>query len=269
MPRPGWSVFFTFLVSGKSVESVSRKSKTSKLPLILSLTIAVLLVGCYFAFAGFRTDVNDAFEVLTSGDQEKIREWVSQFGVWGAVVIIVSMVIQMFMFIVPNILLIVISILSYGPILGAVLAWFGIMLASTVGYLVGNRLSPMVVHRLVSPRTREKLKVFIGEYGMKAVIVLRLSTFSNDGLSIVAGLLNMRYKRFIAATAIGITPVITILAIFGRSGKIERGLLWAGGILVVSLIVYIITDMRRKKRGDKERTEENRARTGSAESPRA
>ena len=222
--------------------------RASKAPLILSLCLLSALVASYFIFPSFREGVDEGFVALTSGDQEKIKEWVSQFGAWGPIVIIVSMVVQMFMFIVPNVLLIVISILSYGPIWGSLLAWSGIFLASTVGYLIGNKLSPVVVYRLVSPKTQHTLSDYIRRYGMKAIVIIRLSTFSNDGLSLVAGLLNMGYKRFITATLLGITPLVAIIAIFGRDGRIEKGLIWIGAALMIGLIVYIAIDIRRHRR---------------------
>ena len=231
----------------KPVKQKAQQEKSGKLPLIVSLVFVASLVACYFMLPSFKSEIDDGFQALTSGDQEEIQDWVSQFGIWGPIVIILTMVVQMFMFVVPNILLIVISILSYGPVWGAILAWFGIFLASTVGYLIGNKLSPVVVHKFVSPKTQAKLKEFIRNYGMKAIIVLRLSTFSNDGLSLVAGLLNMRYKRFITATLIGITPMIIVLAIFGKNGTIEKGIIWVGGALVIGLVIYIAIDMRRKK----------------------
>jgi uncharacterized membrane protein YdjX (TVP38/TMEM64 family) len=234
-------------------KSIREKSKVvhhraSKAPLILSLCLLSALVASYFIFPSFRAGVDEGFVALTSGDQERIRRWVSQFGAWGPIVIIVGMVGQMFLFIVPNILLIVISILSYGPIWGSLLAWFGIFLASTVGYLIGSKLSPVIVHRLVSPKTQHTLSDYIRRYGMKAIIIIRLSTFSNDGLSLVAGLLNMGYKRFMTATLLGITPLVAIISIFGRDGRIEKGLIWIGAALMIGLIIYITADIRRHKK---------------------
>lgn len=226
----------------------SKHQKTSKLPLIISLTVLAALVSSYFFIPSFEQGLDKAFEVLTSNDQERIREWVSQFKFWGPLVILLTMVLQMFLFVVPNILLIMISILSYGPFWGSLLAWFGVFLASTVGYFIGNKLSPVIVNKLVSEKTQDTLREFIREYGMKAIVVIRLSTFSNDGLSIVAGLLRMKYRRFIIATLIGITPLVAILAIYGRSGKIKEPLLLTGGILIVCLVIYIVVDIRRKKR---------------------
>lgn len=230
------------MVKGKATHQ-----DTSKLPLILSLSILAALILSYFIFPGYKSGVNEAFDVLTSEDPELIREWVSQFGLWGPVVIILAMVFQMFLFFIPNILLILICILSYGPVWGGLLAWFGILLASTVGYLIGNKLSPVVIHRLVGKKTRDTLQDFIRHYGMKAIVILRLSSFSNDGLSIVAGLLNMKYRRYITATILGITPLITVLAIFGKNARIEKGLLWVGIVLLLGLIIYIVIDRRRRK----------------------
>jgi uncharacterized membrane protein YdjX (TVP38/TMEM64 family) len=238
-----------FLEDSQMVKNKATQQKTSKLPLILSVSLLAVLVACYLIFPSFKEGITEAYDVLTSDDEELVKDWVSQFGAWGPVVIICAMVMQMFLFIIPNILLIMICILSYGPIWGSLLAWFGVLLASTVGYFIGNKLSPVTVRRLVSAKTQNKLKEFISTYGMKAIIVLRISSFSNDGLSLVAGLLNMEYKRFIVATLIGITPLITILAIFKNNGSIEKGLLYMGVILVIGLIVYIAIDRRRTKSG--------------------
>lgn len=229
-------------------KSVKKKGKkTSKLPLILSLSLLAALVACYFLLPGFQNGVQEAYEVLTSEDEERIREWVSQFGAWGPVVILVGMILQMFLFIIPNILLILICILSYGPVWGGLLAWFGIFMASTVGYFIGNKLSPVIVDKLVSEKTQNKLQDFISNYGMKAIFVLRVSSLSNDGLSLVAGLLEMKYRRFIIATMLGMTPLIAALAILGDRGKIEKGLIWIGGFLLICLVTYIIIDRRKSK----------------------
>lgn len=221
--------------------------KTSKLPLIISLTVLAALTASYFIFPSYKGGVDETFVVLTSEDPDLIREWVSQFGVWGPVVLITAMVLQMFLLVIPNILLILICILSYGPVWGGLLAWSGVVLASTVGYFIGNKLSPVIVHRLVSAKTQQTIREYLRDYGMKAIFVFRLSSFSNDGLSLVAGLLNMKFRRFIAATIMGITPLIVILAIFGKKAKIEKGLLWVGLFLLLCLAVYIFVDRKRKK----------------------
>lgn len=238
-PRSG------IVVRGKGTQ---QHHKTSKVPLIIAVILLFGLVASYFIFPSYKAGIDETFSVLTSEDPDLIREWVSQFGVWGPIVMLTAMVLQMFLFFVPNILLILICILSYGPVWGGLLAWAGVLLASTVGYFIGNKLSPMIVHRLVSTKTQQTIREYLRDYGMKAIFVFRLSSFSNDGLSLVAGLLNMQYRRFITATIMGITPLITILAIFGKEAKIEKGLLWVGLVLLLGLIIYVVVDRKRKGR---------------------
>lgn len=227
---------------------MDRRPKNSRLPLILSVTLLSIAATLYFVLPDFRQFIDQAYELLTSGDKVRTREWVSQFGIWGPAVILVIMILQMFLFVIPNILLIIICILCYGPFWGGLLAWIGIFLASTVGYYIGSRLSPVIVDKFVSQKTQLKLQDFISRYGMKAIFILRVSSLSNDGLSMVAGLLNMKYRRFMGATLLGITPLIAVLAIFGHNGRVEKGLILVGGLLLIWLITYILVDKRRRNR---------------------
>ncbi len=228
--------------------SDSNGVKIKKLPALLSVILLSGLVAAYFVFPSYSAWVNEAFEVLTSQDAARIRLWVARFGAWGPIAIVVVMVLQMFLLVVPNILLILITVLSYGPLWGSLLALFANFVSSSVGYFIGRRLSHVVVDRLVSSATQERLREFLRDYGMKAVVALRLSTLSNDGLCVVAGLLNMKYWRFITASMIGITPLITVFAIFGHNGRLERGLIVVGVALIVALIAYVVVDRRRQKR---------------------
>ena len=231
-----------------SVSTRTGPDRASKLPLIISILAIACLIASYFIFPGYQEGVDEAFEILTSDDEDRIREWVSGFGVWGPIVILLAMVAQMFLLIIPNILLIFICILSYGPLWGSILAWFGVLLASTVGYFIGCKASTVLVDRLVSKKTRKKLQDFVKAYGMKAIIALRVSSLSNDGLSLVAGLLEMSYRRFIIATMVGITPLIAVLAIFGHNGEVEKGLVWVGVFLIICLVLYVFIDKRRQRK---------------------
>lgn len=235
------------------VKNVSKaKNKKNNIPFVISISVLVLLFASYFIFPSFQEGVNEAYEILTSDDELRIKKYVSQYGMWGPIVIIVAMVLQMFLFVIPNILLMMIAILSYGPVWGSVLSLVGVFAASSTGYAIGTKLSPLTLQRFVSERMQKKIGAFITDYGMGAIMITRLSSFSNDALSFVAGLLSMGYRKFIIATLVGITPLIATLAIFGRSGKIEKALIWIAVVSLALLVVYIIIDKRKKhKKGRK------------------
>jgi len=222
--------------------------KTSKLPLIISISILAALGLCYWLIPAFQEGVKEAYKVLTSEDQERIRDWVKQFGLAGPVVLVLMMVVQMFLFVVPNVLVMMVAITCYGPIWGSVISLLGVFASSSFGYMIGRFLGPSTVDKFVSIKTREKISDFIRAYGVPAIAITRLSSLSNDSLSFVTGILKMKYHRYILATMGGITPLVVLLAIYGNNGQIEKALIWIAGLSLVALIAYIIIDKRRKKK---------------------
>ena len=218
------------------------------IPLIISLSLLSVLFITYFTIEPFQHFINEAFDVLTSDDQQRIENWVRQFKMAGPLVLILVMVVQMFLFIVPNIFLMIVAIISYGPVWGSIISFLGVFASSSVGYVIGRYLGPVTVNKLIKPKTQQKISDFIRDYGVAAIAITRLSSLSNDSLSIVAGLLKMRYHRYILATLSGITPLIVLLAIYGKNGKILKALIWIAAVSLILLIFYIIVDKRRKKK---------------------
>jgi len=222
------------------------KERQSKLPLIVAFSIVSILVACYFIFPAFKNGVNEIFNMLISKDEKKIESWVQKFGIVGPLVLIIVMMVQMFLFVVPNILVMIIAIVIYGPVWGSVISLTGVFCSSSLGYALGRYLGPVTVNKLIKPQTQVKISNFIERYGVGAIAITRLASLSNDSLSIVAGLLKMSYRRYILATLAGITPLIVLLALYGRNGRIERALLWIAGISMALLFIYIFVDKKRK-----------------------
>ena len=225
----------------------------SNLPLIVALSIISILVASYFIFPGFKHAVNEIFDVLISNDEQKIESWVQKFGVAGPLILILVMMVQMFLFVVPNILVMIIAIVLYGPVWGAVISFVGVFCSSSLGYGLGRYLGPKTVNKLIKTQTQLKISDFIEHYGVGVIAITRLASLSNDSLSIVAGLLKMSYRKYILATLSGITPLIVLLALYGRNDRIERALLWIAGISMVLLILYIFLDKKRKTTGSLKR----------------
>ena len=221
----------------------------SKIPLIISLAIISLLVLSYFIFPQVQEFLSNSWDVLTSGDKAKTENWVSQFGWVGPIVIITAMTLQMFLIIVPTPVLMVVSVLAYGPVVGAIILFLAIYIASSTGYFIGKYFGPVIVSKLIGEKTEEKISDFIGKYGFWTVIVIRLSPFlSNDAISFVGGVLRMGYWKFMGATLIGIAPLIIFIAYLG--GEYERlktGLIWTSSICLVLFILFVWWDKKVRK----------------------
>ena len=218
------------------------------LPFLISFSFLAIAIACYFLIGPFQDFINEAFDVLTSDDEARIQQWVSQFRLAGPVVLVLIMVIQMFLFVVPNVFIMIVAIVSYGPIWGAVISFIGVFCSSTLGYVIGRYLGPVTVDKLLSKKAQIKAAEFVKNYGTPAIAITRISSISNDSLSIVAGLLKMRYRNYILATLSGISPLIILLAIYGRNGKILKGLIWVAAASLIILAVYIFIDKKKKKK---------------------
>jgi len=221
----------------------------SKLPLFAGLILIGALIGSYFLFPSVEQFFNQAWSVLTSDDQQRIKQWVDGFGWIGPLILILAMILQMFMIVIPTIVLMVVAILAYGPVWGSVLVLVAVWSASTVGYIFGRYFGPTLVERLIGNKAEEKVAGFLEDYGFWAIVITRINPFlSNDAISFVAGILSMRYWKFAAATLVGIAPLTILIAVIGqRTDQLESGLLWGS---VASLIVfggYIYWDKKKKK----------------------
>lgn len=223
--------------------------KKSKAPLYISLAIIVAGVLSYFFIPEVRDFLGNGWEVLTSGDEKRTREWVSQFGWIGPVIIILTMILQMFLIVIPTPILMVVAILAYGPVMGSIILFIAIFLASSVGYFIGRYFGPVIVEKLIGYKTEKKISDFIDDYGFWTVIVIRLSPFlSNDAISFVGGVLKMGYWKFIGATMIGIAPLIIFIAYLGGDyDRLKTGLIWTSVIGLLLFILFVWWDKKYRK----------------------
>lgn len=225
----------------------SKGKSKSKLPLYISIVIGAGVVTAYFSVPQVKAFLDKAWEVLTSDDERLIKDWVSDFGWMGPLVLVLAMIVQMFLIIVPTILLMVVTVLAYGPYWGSLIIFVSVYAASSIGYLIGSYLSDGVVVKLLGKKTLDTLETFIDQFGFWAVIVTRLNPFlSNDAISFVGGILKMGYWRFIGATLLGILPLTIFIAIMGKTtDSLKTGLLWGS---VGSLLVFLAYVWWRKKK---------------------
>lgn len=225
----------------------------NKWPLVASITLVLLVISSYFVIPGFREFLHEAYNILLSDNKAEIREWVSQLGFWGPFFIIVAMVVQIFLFFMPSPVLMVISVLAYGPIWGTVLAITSVLVASAVGYFVGRLIGEDALYKLIGRSKEEKLEGYVAQYGLWVVVISRLSpAFSNDAISLVAGIVKLNFWKFILATFAGITPLAILIAWFGENNdRLQSGLIWISVIGVLFLIGYILFDRRRAKKKSK------------------
>jgi uncharacterized membrane protein YdjX (TVP38/TMEM64 family) len=228
-----------------------RKPKKSKIPLYLSLLFIVILVICYFTVPTVSQFFSEVWNVLTSDEEARIKTWVEGFGWFGPMIIILAMVFQMFMLVIPTILLTIVAILAYGPIWGTIISFIAIITASTVGYSIGRYIGEGLILSLMGEKALKKVSLFLENYGFWAVAITRVNPFlSNDAISFVAGILKIKFWNFISATLLGISPLLILIAFMGTNvDSLKSGLLWGSIASIIIFLIYVWWDRSTKRRG--------------------
>ncbi|HEV7348877.1 TVP38/TMEM64 family protein [Telluribacter sp.] len=235
------------------MDSVIKDDRTSAdsgwvryLPLVLSGAIIGGGVAAYFLLPAFGEFCREAWQVLTSNDESRIADWIAQFEFWGPLLLLGLFIVQMVAFVIPSWLLILVCTLAYGPWWGSGLAFVGIFLASTIAYFIGKSLSEHTLLALLGEKAEHKMRTYLENYGLGTVVVFRLAPFlSNDTISFVAGLTCMKYWRFMLGTALGISPLIILMAYLGGDiERLQRGLIWASAICLVGFGLYVWWDKK-------------------------
>lgn len=223
--------------------------KQSKAPLYTSLGIVLGIVLAYFFIPAVQDFLKNTWDVFTSGDGSRAQVWVDQFGFWGPLIVVIAMVLQMFLIVIPSPLLMVMTIMAYGPIWGSIILLVAVFTASSVGYLVGKYFGPFIADKLIGGKTHKKLTGFIDDYGFWTVIIIKLCPFlSNDAISFVAGILKMGYWRFIGASLLGSLPLIVFIAYLKKNYEsMGAGLLWASIVSIVLFVAFIWWDKKVRK----------------------
>lgn len=214
--------------------------------MIASVAIFLIAAICYWTIPSVQEFFDQTWEVVTSDDKQRMRQYVRQLGWAGPLVLVALMTVQMFLIVVPSVFIMAAAIIAYGPYWGSLVAMTAILVASTVGYWIGRSFNNAMTERLIGTKNAKKLEDFIEDYGFGAVAIFRLNPFlSNDAISFVAGILNLSYWKFIGATLLGTAPLTVFLAVMGKTTeRMESGLLWGSLISVVLFAAYIYWDKK-------------------------
>ena len=230
-------------------KSTSDKSKEGRWTWLVPVGLIAALFGLYFIAPPYRAFIDRAYSLISSGDQAGFESWIRGFGAWGPVAIFALMIMQTLLAFIPSVIIMVVTVLAYGPLWGGLLTWLGLMVAAGVGYGIGRAVGPATVNQLIGEKTEQKIEGFVEDYGLWAIIAARVSpALSTDAVSFVAGLVEMGVGRFLLATGLGILPLTVLIAYLGADfSRLESGLIWVSAISVVIFTAYVIYDRRRNR----------------------
>lgn len=122
--------------------------------------------------------------------------------------------------VVPVTLLIMVTILAFGPWLGALSALLGSLLSAVSLFVLGRAIGKYRIRRIAGPRI-DRLSRRIAEQGLWAVLLVRvLPVAPFSMINLVAGASPVSLRDFVLGTLLGMTPGVVIMATF--MGRLEN-----------------------------------------------
>jgi len=168
---------------------------------------------------------------------ESFKNYVLSLGIWGPLIYVGIFIVRP-IFLVPSIALFIAGGLAFGPVIGPAYASLGAAMGGTVGFWIARIMG----HEYVM----SKLKLGSGvientRFSFSAVFLLSLLpvmpvTVINYG----SGLSTMKFKHYILAHVMGITPRAYAYGFFG-SALLEIGSPKFRGALILLVILAFIT----------------------------
>ena len=133
---------------------------------------------------------------------------------------------------VPQVVLIAAAVVAFGPWMGAAYSWVGTMVSACIGFALGRGFGARLI-RNYGGEGVNKFIGLIGRNGFLASLVVRLVPAAPFvAVNMAGGATPMKFRAFLAGTAIGIVPKIVLTATAGNSVVNARQ-----GALVLNLLV--------------------------------
>jgi phosphatidylserine/phosphatidylglycerophosphate/cardiolipin synthase-like enzyme/uncharacterized membrane protein YdjX (TVP38/TMEM64 family) len=115
---------------------------------------------------------------------------------------------------VPLTLLIAVTAVVFGPLLGLCYAFAGTLASAACGCAIGRVLGRETVRRLAGQRVNA-LSQQLGRRGLVAMLLVRLVPVAPFTIvNIVAGATHIRWRDYLVGTFLGVTPGIVIASLF-------------------------------------------------------
>ncbi|CAG9174412.1 Cardiolipin synthase B [Cupriavidus laharis] len=155
----------------------------------------------------------------------------------------------------PVTVLIVVTVVVFGPLYGGAMAMAGTVLGTAAGYTAGRLLGRNAVQRF-GGRRLNRLSQRVGQHGVLAMVVLRLVPVAPFTLvNLVVGASRIRLRDCLLGTAIGMSPGIIVSAsLVDRIAAVARNpgvatFAWLALVLLLPAGLWLLLRRRRQRRG--------------------
>ena len=172
---------------------------------------------------------------LASFSQEGLRDYIRSFGAAGWLVFLVLQILQVFIALIPGELLESAAGFVFGPIVGTLLCYAGIVIASSLVFALTRKFGIKLVEVFVSREEINQLRFLNTEKKRDLLIFLAffIPGTPKDLLTYFVGLTEIKFRTFLAISLVARIPSV-VTSTFG-------GHLLGVGDYISAIIVYAAT----------------------------
>ena len=172
---------------------------------------------------------------LASFSQEGLRDYIRSFGAAGWLVFLVLQILQVFIALIPGELLESAAGFVFGPIVGTLLCYAGIVIASSLVFVLTRKFGIKLVEVFVSRERINQLRFLNTEKKRDLLIFLAffIPGTPKDLLTYFVGLTEIKFRTFLAISLVARIPSV-VTSTFG-------GHLLGVGDYISAIIVYAAT----------------------------
>ncbi|MEN6637143.1 MAG: TVP38/TMEM64 family protein [Clostridiaceae bacterium] len=192
-------------------------SRGQKIAAIASIAVFFLVLALLAVFVGGPI-------VKTLGDPAAFRTWVEARGVWGRVLFVGLMALQVIIAFIPGEPFELAAGYAFGTLWGTLLVWIGAIIGTTIVFLFVRKIGIKAVE-VFFPRDKiNSIKYLQDEKKLNAAafVLFLIPGTPKDLLTYLAGLTKIRLLPWIVLTSIARIPSIVTSTISGNALGIEK-----------------------------------------------
>jgi uncharacterized membrane protein YdjX (TVP38/TMEM64 family) len=142
---------------------------------------------------------------------------------------------------VPQIVLITAIVAAFGPWVGLFYSWSGKLLACSVGFAVGRRFGAQLLARYGDERVQHVSRMLARRGFAASALIRMVPTVPSVLINIAAGATPMRFRDFLAGTALGSVPKMALFAFGGHAAMVAThdNSPWAWALLALVIVLWM------------------------------
>ena len=181
---------------------------------------AVVIFVVFCALVGYFVGVP---MVRMADEPEVFRAWVDSFGVWGRLVFVGMVFLQVLVALIPGEPIELMAGYVFGAVEGSLLAMTGILLGSWVVFALVRRFGPKFAEVFFPERELKRLAFLKNpkKSGTLAFILMTIPGTPKDLLSYFAGLMPLKSRQWLAIVAVSRIPSLVTSTVSGAAAGEE------------------------------------------------